>query len=1598
MSEFIPARRGRGSSWRVNPVFTRGAPNIGPVNRAGFWEIVDVGANESTLGRTGLDAQASQATIAGENSLIPVVYGTRRVGGKVVGVKVSSVAPYTGYLVMIVVWCEAPIASIVSLEVNDGPLPPFNAIFAHHFVNGTPADDMAGGELTNYALVKSIFDPGFTDQFENVAWSAVYVAPNAPIDGFPRVAALIQGRKVARPSGAYVALDGSNDVASSIDTTAIRVNEDFTLEVATAFPDWTPASIQVIVGKWSTAGAFSWHFLLNATTGTISLRVSTDGTAFNTYTSSAAPAFTNGALGWIRVVFVKNNGTNSTATFYSSFNGIVWTPLGAVQTSTTVANIAAGVGTPVRIGADSTLFSAHTVYSVRMWTPTKNVFEFVPWEATAGATSFEDHADAVWTLTGGATVNATMTAYSENPTAVLADFCRSTRYGEGKRVDFRHALRCEQRNDEIVEGDGGSQVRHAVSIALDAPQESRTWRNVLRDYAHCWVTEEDGVLFFVRDADDGIAMAFTTANIVEGSFTLGKRGVLDQPTVIEVTYTDTTTTPWRDAIYVERYPGVLAGTVPRRASARSKPGITRYAEAVRYAIEQLNEATLSDSVASLVAFDEAAALRVGDLVSITHPAVGYSAKPFRVKKIAIPSAGRYALSLTEFDPAMYSEDVVVSPTVVETTLPVPTNPPSVSGLAIAEEYFQTASHQKWLTRLRSTWTAPTWSYPYDYAVRLVAIEGGVESIYYDGIKGDTVFVSSEVKEGLLYRIEVAVRGPFSRGATVTATTLALGNSLPPTDVTGLVGSEAGGRVHLRWTAAVDRDTLRYEIRDGSTASTWDTATLVDRVDALAYLTLGYPAGVKRFFVKALDSLGLYSANAASVDVEVLTDDSAFKSLTFAAPAWSLLAVTAFVRDGVTYGVTDFGDPVNYGHAVVSNTAAGGDFDDGTTASSVPMAMPHSSAIYFPGLAGSYVTIPDSASLDVGNTYTLDAWIYPMNLAAQNVIFSTRHGGTVGSWSLKCGPGSGGLNAGRLFLVGEGGTIVVESVDNVLSVYRWTHVALTDAAGVYKLFVDGVEVAYAITNAFTSANTAQPKLIGARTTTLEQFYGLISRVRLWSVALTQAEIVNCRQYRGLEPTTVIAAGNLVAANLKGSWLLNDGLQGSSGTLADDATTNNNNGTLVGSLTWRSWDEIFTNVIDLGATYSASFDVTHAPIAISGAVRTSILISPDNVNFYEQPPGPAVGRYVRIKQQAEGGAAIYDLTNTALRVNLTPRSEMNVVTTNATANVPRVVQLTGAYSRALNVVLTPKLYVSAVGPPPVYQSAQALYDQVEVSGGRGLRAGRALRFSGLSGSANGCYVTVGDHPQFTFTTGAADLALTIECWVKFDRNDVVQSFIAKGTGATTGEYQLRIKADGKFAFLLIDTTNLDICTIATNLTFQPNIWYHVAVTYNATNPMLGGVKIYVMGKEEPVTATQNVGSYIAMRNTAEPLIIGNQHNGATFNSPLYGVIDEVRIWNVVRTASEIAANMSEYIASNATGLVGYWKLDETTGLVAADSQTNTTQRNGTLGNAGTFNGILIGALGVATDKWWRPYDGFDVYCFNRDGTAQIANEVQTEFIGA
>ena len=107
----------------------------------------------------------------------------------------------------------------------------------------------------------------------------------------------------------------------------------------------------------------------------------------------------------------------------------------------------------------------------------------------------------------------------------------------------------------------------------------------------------------------------------------------------------------------------------------------------------------------------------------------------------------------------------------------------------------------------------------------------------------------------------------------------------------------------------------------------------------------------------------------------------------------------------------------------------------------------------------------------------------------------------------------------------------------------------------------------------------------------------------------------------------------------------------------------------------------------------------------------------------------------------------------------------------------------------------------------------------------------------------------------------------------------------------------------------------------------VWHHAAVTYDGTtwNLYLDGNPDGSLAVGRPANALNNVVTTVGTALTTTNIAAGS----------FAGVVDEVRIWNVARTAGQILADKNNEITGPTAGLIGRWGLNEGTGSSLADS---------------------------------------------------------------
>jgi hypothetical protein len=192
----------------------------------------------------------------------------------------------------------------------------------------------------------------------------------------------------------------------------------------------------------------------------------------------------------------------------------------------------------------------------------------------------------------------------------------------------------------------------------------------------------------------------------------------------------------------------------------------------------------------------------------------------------------------------------------------------------------------------------------------------------------------------------------------------------------------------------------------------------------------------------------------------------------------------------------------------------------------------------------------------------------------------------------------------------------------------------------------------------------------------------------------------------------------------------------------------------------------------------------------------------------------------------------------------------------------------------------------------------------------------------------YLSVADNSALDLSSD-----LTIEAWVKFEDQVAAQTIVAKsdvGGGSQRGYVFDTQGGTGDLEFVSFYDGSSVGCSVAVAASLSTGVWTHVAVTKNGTT-----VKFYKNGSQVGTNQTCSNGT---IYNNNRPFEIGAVSADSAYSD---GLIDDVRVWNFDRSSVEISDDMSRELNGNETGLVGYWKLNNS--LSDSTSNGNTLTNN-------------------------------------------------------
>ncbi|MCK9408118.1 MAG: FG-GAP-like repeat-containing protein, partial [Bacteroidetes bacterium] len=470
------------------------------------------------------------------------------------------------------------------------------------------------------------------------------------------------------------------------------------------------------------------------------------------------------------------------------------------------------------------------------------------------------------------------------------------------------------------------------------------------------------------------------------------------------------------------------------------------------------------------------------------------------------------------------------------------------------------------------------------------------------------------------------------------------------------------------------------------------------------------------------------------------------------------------------------------------------------------------------------------------------------------------------------------------------------------------------------------------------------------TTVRFLYGIVSGIYTDSVTAAQSPVSGLTNtpvsavLSGLDSNTTYYF--LVAASNTDGYVRGGELSFTTTGGPPSATTNaaSNIGLVTATVNGSvNADDISTTVRFVYGNVSGVYtdSVTATPSPVNGTTDTPVSaslsgLSPNTTYFFRVAASNA-GGYVR------GGESNFTTTSSAVPTATTnAASNIGVATARANGtvnagNASTTVRflygtISGVYADSVTATQSPvsgTVNTSVTGSLSPLDSNTTYYFIVAASNGNGYVRGTELSFTtdSIGSSGYALHFDGTDYVAANLVTTVTN-NLTMEGWVKWDGGNAVNQLLIYNGNSGNNGYGIVLNP-----FTLPDSNLGILCGgvayLTTSTTFTIGVWHHVAAVRSA-----GIWKLYLDGVQLTLTNTGTVP------NT--PATTGTNMGQNSFA----GTLDEIRVWNVARTESEIQTTMNQSLNGAETGLVAYWSVEEGTGPTTADITVN--------GNDGTING--------------------------------------------
>ncbi|MES2702917.1 MAG: Ig-like domain-containing protein [Bacteroidota bacterium] len=625
-----------------------------------------------------------------------------------------------------------------------------------------------------------------------------------------------------------------------------------------------------------------------------------------------------------------------------------------------------------------------------------------------------------------------------------------------------------------------------------------------------------------------------------------------------------------------------------------------------------------------------------------------------------------------------------------------------------------------------------------------------------------------------------------------------------------------------------------------------------------------------------------------------------------------------------------------GTSTISYTVTSG-FCTGAATAIVAVKTPNN-AIHLDG-GNDNVVIPNSSAFET-TSGTIEMWVKP-------TWSPGTHGGNPTLISMRTTPI--GTNTRYSFHMADGLSTIgmyngstFSTTPYTFTQNKWYHIAFVYSASSTAVYVNGVFIGNT-GNVIQAGVSGRELKIGKADDdyTAENWTGGIDEVRVWNTMRTQSEIQASMNCDVAQNANLVAYYRFDQGTANGT---NTGL-----TTASDYSGNGRNGTLTTMTLTGTTSNYVTGAVGGCNTITLVGPITGTATVCAGST-TTLSNATSGGTWNSGSTGIATVNSSGVVFGVAAGTATISYTASG-----------TTVTTVVTVN-PVPIAFGASGNTTLSTAITTTLSSASGGG--VWTSVNTAVATIGSNTGivSGVSAGTATisyavtesgctghmstvvyvktATTGLSFDGTNDYVSLGSIALSSYTK---------EAWIYVtgtDRNNIISSVDSASALWAPAAYGRRLSSGHNGVFNSVqDPTPLDL-----------NMWYHVAVTYDAATTTM---KLYKNG----VLVSSNT-SVPAMLLSSAPVYIGSHNGGFVFQ----GKMDEVRIWNAA-LPQVLIANYMNCNSASGTELVAYYRFDngiadgDNTGKnIAADYSGN--NQCGTLVNfalTGTTSNYVTGSVG-------------------------------------